>query len=136
MTIDVEFLLARHPLLFLCWKSGVECFDCIDILTAIGGGTGDIHPFSAVKCAGNKLTDKKCRWEVTVRDKTNIFLFATNKPTADIVARIAEVNVHIITHLACNIKRMLDQHFAELQPLILRCNAKRSKRCECKVAAF
>ena len=127
MTIDIELLLAWHPLLFLWWESCVECLGCGGILTAIGGGTGDIHPFFAVKRTGNKFTDKKCCWEVTVHYKTYILLFTAHEPTADIVTRLAEVNVDIIAHLASYLKGMLNQHFAELLPLILRCNAKRSE---------
>ena len=70
MTIDIEFLLAWHPLLFLGWKGGVECLNCGGIVAAIGGGTGDVHPLFAAKCTGNKLTDKKCRREVTVHKHT------------------------------------------------------------------
>ena len=38
MAIDVEFLLARHPFLFLGWESGVEGFHSGGVLAAIGGG--------------------------------------------------------------------------------------------------
>ena len=32
MAIDIELLLARHPLLFLWWESGIESFDCGGVL--------------------------------------------------------------------------------------------------------
>ena len=43
MTIDVEFLLAGHPLLFLGWKCSVEGFHGSDVLAAIGGGRLALH---------------------------------------------------------------------------------------------
>jgi len=125
MAIDIEFLLARHPFLFLGWKCSVEGFHGGGVLAAIGGGTGNVHPLSAVKCAGNKLTDKKRRGEVAVHHKADILLFAADKATADVVARIAKVDVHIITHFASNRKGMLDQHFAELLSLVFGGNTQR-----------
>ena len=104
MTIDVELLLARHPFLFLRWKCSIEGFYCGGVLAAIGGGTGNVHPLSAVQRAGDKLADKKRCGEVAVHHKADILLFAADKPTADIVARIAEIDVHVITHLASNFK--------------------------------
>ena len=86
MTIDIELLLAGHPLLFLGRKSQIEGFNCGCILTAIGGGAGDIHPLFAIEYTGDKLTDKKRRREVTVYHKTDILLFTTYKPSGDIVA--------------------------------------------------
>ena len=77
MTIDVELFLARHPFLFLRWKCSIEGFHGGGVLAAIGGGRRDIHPLSAVKCAGDKLTDKKRRWEVAVHHKADILLFCS-----------------------------------------------------------
>ena len=96
MTIDVELFLARHPFLFLRWECSLEGFHGGGVLAAIGSGTGNVHPLSAVQRAGHKLTDKNRRGEIAVHHKADILLFAAHKPTADIVARIAEVYVHII----------------------------------------
>ena len=128
MTIDIELLLAGHPFLFLGWEGGIKGFHCCGILAAIGGGTGNVHPLSAVQRTGHKLTNEKRCGEVAVHHKADILLFAADKATADIVARIAEIDVHIITHLACNFKGMLDQYFAEFLPLVFGCNTKRPKR--------
>ena len=88
MAIDVELFLTRHPFLFLRQESGIEGFHGSGVLAAISGGTGSVHPLSAVKCAGHKLTNKKCCWEVAVYHKADILLFAADKATADVVARI------------------------------------------------
>ena len=55
MTIDIEFLLARHPLLFLRWKSRIECLNRGGIFAAIGGSTCDIHPVFARQSTGDQL---------------------------------------------------------------------------------
>ncbi len=49
ITVDIEFLLARHPYLFLWRKCRIECLNSGGILTAVGGSRGDVHPLSAVK---------------------------------------------------------------------------------------
>ena len=95
------------------------------ILTAIGGSRGNIHPLLAVKRVRNKLRDEQSGGEVAVNHKADVLLFAAHKSTADVVARIAEVDVHIVAHFSCYLKGMLDQHFAELLPLIFGSNAKR-----------
>ena len=100
MTIDIELFLTWHPFLFLGWECSVEGFHSGGVLAAIGGGTRNVHPLSAVQRAGNKLTNEKRCGEVAVHHKADILLFAADKPTADIVARIAKVDVHIISHLA------------------------------------
>ena len=51
MTINIEFLLARHPLLFFGWEGRVKGFDSGGVLAAVGGGGRNIHPLSAVKRA-------------------------------------------------------------------------------------
>ena len=38
MAIDMELLLARHPLLFLGWKCGIESLDSGGVFAAVGGG--------------------------------------------------------------------------------------------------
>ena len=125
MPIDIELLLARHPLLFFGWESRVESFDSSGIFTAIGSGGRNIHPLSAVKRARNKLTYEKCGREVSVHDEADVLLFAAHKSAANVVARISEIDVHIVAHLACHLKGMLDQNLAELLPLILGSDAKR-----------
>ena len=128
MTIDVEFLLARHPLLFLWWKCRIEGFHGGNVLAAIRGSGRNIHPFFAVQHVWNKLTNKECRWEVAFTNKAHVLLFAAHKSTADVVPRIAEVDIHVVAHLACNLKGMLDQKFSKLLPLVFRRNTKRSER--------
>ena len=127
MTIDIELLLARHPLLFFRWECRVKGFNSSGVFTAVGGGGGNIYPLSAVKCIRHKLTYEKCGREVPVHDEADVFLFTAHETTADIVARIAEIDVYIVTHFACYLKGMLDQYLAELLPLIFGCNAKRSE---------
>lgn len=127
MTIDVEFLLARHPLLFLGRKSRIKCLNSSCILTAIGGSRRNKHPLFAVKHVWNKLANEQCRWEVAVHNKTYVLLFAAHEAATDVVARIAEDDVHVISHLSRHLKGMLNQNLAQLLPLIFRHNAKRSK---------
>jgi len=125
MTIDIELLLAWHPLFFLGWKRGVEDFHGGDVLTAIGGSRRDMHPLLTVQHSGDKLAHEKGSRKVAVYHKADVFLLAAHKPTTDVVAGIAEVDVHIVAHLPCNLKGMLDQKLAELLPLVFGCNAKR-----------
>ena len=101
MTIDIEFLLAWHPLLFFRWECRVERFNSGSILTAVGGGRWNVHPLSAVERIRYKLANEKRRWEVAVNHEADVLLFAAHKSTADIVARIAEIDVYIVAHLAC-----------------------------------
>ena len=108
-------------------KGRVKGFDCGNVLTAIGGSGGDIHPLFAVQHVWNKLENEKRRWEVTIHHKAHVLLFAAHKPTAHVVARIAEVNIHVVAYLACNLEGMLDQKLAELLPLIFGNNAKRTE---------
>ena len=104
MTIDIELLLARHPLLFFGWECRVECFDSSGVLTAIGGGGRNVHPLFTVECIRHKLSYKQGSREVSVHDETDVLLFAAHKPTADVVTRIAEIDVHSVAHLSCNLK--------------------------------
>ena len=128
MTIDIELLLAWHPSLFLRRKGLVKCLDCGGVFAAIGGGTWDIHPLFTAKRVRYKLTDeKRCR-EAAVRNKADIHLFTANKPTAYVIAGVAEYDVDVISHLACCLKGMLDQYFAEFLPLVFGRNTKRAKR--------
>ena len=125
MTIDIELLLAWHPLLVLGRECRIKCLDRGGVLTAVGGGGGNIHPLPAVKRVRHKLCNEQGGREVSVHHKAHILLFAAHKSTADIVARIAEIDVHIVAHLACHLKGMLDQELAELLSLIFWSNAKR-----------
>ena len=104
MTIDIELLLAWHPLLLLWRKCCVKSFDGSSVLTAVGGGRWNVHPLSSVKRVRHKLANEKCRREVAVYDEADVLLFAAYETTADIVAWIAEIDVHIVAHLACNLK--------------------------------
>ena len=112
MAIDIELLLTRHPLLFFWWKRCVKGFDSSGILTAVGGSGGNIHPLLAVKRTRNKLANEQGGREVAVYNKADVLPFAANEATADLVARIAEIDVHVVAHLACYLKGMLDQHLA------------------------
>ena len=127
MAIDIEFLLARHPLLLLGREGCVKGFHSSGVLTAVGGGGRNVHPLFTVECIRHKLSYKQSSREVSVHDETDVLPFAAYETTADVVARIAEIDVHIVAHLASNLKGMLDQHFAELLPLIFGSNAKRSE---------
>ena len=127
MPIDVEFLLAGHPLFFLVWESYIKGFHGSCILAAIRSGAGDVHPVLAFQRAGNQFGHQQGSGEITGNHKADIFLFAADKSAADIVARITEVDVHIITHLASYRKGMLDQDLAKLLPLIFRRNTQRAE---------
>ena len=59
MTIDIEFLLARHPLLLLGKEGCVKGFHRGGVITAVGGGRWNVHPLFAVKRAPHKLCDKQ-----------------------------------------------------------------------------
>ena len=80
MPIDIELLLAGHPLLFLGRECGVKDFDSGGVLTAVGGGGGDIHPLPAVKRAGDKLCHEQGRRKVAVHHKADVLLLAAHKP--------------------------------------------------------
>ena len=108
MTIDIEFLLARHPLLFFWWECRVKGFDSGGVLAAVGGGGRNVHPLSAVKRARNKFRNEQGGGEVTVHNKANVLLFAAHKSTADVVAGIPKIDVHIVTHLARDLKGMVE----------------------------
>ena len=43
MPVNIELLLARHPLLFFGWECRVKGFDSIGVLTAVGGGGRNVH---------------------------------------------------------------------------------------------
>ena len=104
MAIDIKLLLAGDPLLLL-WREGcIECFDCGGILTAISGGTGDVHPVFTFQRPGNQFCHQQGGGEITGNNKADILLFAADKSAADIVARIAEIDVHIVAHFAHNFK--------------------------------
>ena len=104
MTIDIELFLAWHPLFLFRWESGVKGFDSICVLTAVGGGGGNIHPLFAVKHSGNKLCHKQSCGEVAGGDKADVLLFAAYETAADVVSGIAEINVHIVSHPSCYFK--------------------------------
>ncbi len=112
MTIDIEFLLARHPRLFFGWKGRVEGFDRGDVLAAAGGGGRNVHPLFPVKRARHQLANKKCGRKIAVHDKADVLLFAAQKTASDVVRGIAEVDVPVIAHLPRRVKGMLDQHLA------------------------
>ena len=104
MTVDVKLLLARHPLLFLFGEGGIKGIYCGSVLTAIGGGTRNIHPLPAVKSTGHKLTDEKSRREVAVNNKADIFPFTAYKASPYIIAGITKNDIHIVAHFAGNFK--------------------------------
>ena len=72
MPIDIELLLARHPLLFFRWEGRVELGYCGFIIAAVGGGGRYIHPLSAVKRARNKLCNEQGGREVAWGNKADI----------------------------------------------------------------
>ena len=115
MTVDVELLPARHPLLFFGGECRVEGFDSSGVLTAIGSGGGNIHPLPPVKRARNKLRHEQSRWEVALTHKADVLLFEAHKSTADIVAGIPQIDVHVVTHLARDFKGMLNQELVLLR---------------------
>ncbi len=128
MTVNTEFFLTRHPLLFLFRESCIKSLCCVCVLATVGDCARNIHQLSAVECIEYKFTDEKCRREIAVNNKTDIFLFATDKSSADVITGISEINVYVISYFAGNIKRMLNKQFAEFMSLILGCNAERSER--------
>ena len=83
------------------------------------------HKHFVLLAIRHKLTYEKSGREVSVHDETDVLPFAAYETTAYVVARISEIDVHIVAHLACNLKGMLDQELAELLPLIFGCDAKR-----------
>ena len=127
MTVDVEFLLAGHPFLFLAWKCSIEGFHGGGILAAIRRGAGDVHPVFAFQRTGNQLCHQQRSGEIAGNDKADILLFAADKSAADIVARISKIDVHIVAHLASYPEGMLDQDLAKLLPLIFRRNTQRAE---------
>ena len=62
-----------------------------------------------VKRARNKLRHEQSRWEVALTHKADVLLFEAHKSTADIVAGIPQIDVHVVTHLARDFKGMLNQ---------------------------
>ena len=127
MPINIEFFLAGHPFLFLGREGGIKGFDCDGILTAISGGTGDVHPVFTFQRPGNQFCHQQGRGEIAGDHKADILLFAADKSTADIVAGISKIDVHIVAHIASHLKGMLDQDLAKLLPLIFRRNTQRAE---------
>ena len=82
MTIDIELLLAWHPLLLLWRKCCVKCLDSSSVPTAVGGGRWNVHPLSAVERIRYKLANEKRRWEVSVYDEADVLLFAAHETSA------------------------------------------------------
>ena len=95
MAVDIEFLLAGHPLLFFVWESCVKIFHSDGVFAAIGGSTCDIHPVFARQRTGNQLCYQQGCGKITGNNEAHVLLFAANEPTADVVTRIAEIYVHI-----------------------------------------
>ena len=75
MTIDIEFLLAWHPLLFFRWECRVERFNSGSILTAVGGGRWNVHPLFAVKRIRYKLRNEQGCRKVAFSDKAHTEIF-------------------------------------------------------------
>ena len=122
MAVNEEFLLAGHPFLFLGRELGIECRNGGGILAAICGGTGDVHPVFALQGAGDQFGHQQGGGEIAGDDEADIFLLTADKTAADIVAGIAEVDVHIVAHPAGCLEGMLDEDLAQLLPLEFRRN--------------
>ena len=75
-----------------------------------GGSAGGVRPLLNVQRTGDKLTDQKCRGEIAVHHKADIFLFVAYESAADIVAGVPEIDVYIISHFPCNFKRVLNEY--------------------------
>ena len=58
MTVNVEFLLTRHPKLFLGHKARIKSFCRCHIFTAFRCRTWNIHPVSAIKRIRHKLPNQ------------------------------------------------------------------------------
>lgn len=76
MTVNIEFFLTGHPLLFLFRESWIKCIYCVSVITTIGSGTWNIHQLSAVRDIWYKFTPEKICREITGTDKAYILLFA------------------------------------------------------------
>ena len=69
MAIDIEFLLAGHPFLFLGREGGIEGFHGGGIFTAIRRGTGDVHPVFTFQRPGNQFCHQQRSGEIAGNDK-------------------------------------------------------------------
>ena len=96
MTVDVKFLLAGHPCLFLCRKFRVKGLHSYRVFAAIRGGARNVHPVFSVQHTGNKLTDQKSSGEVSGNEKAYIFLFFAYETSAHIVAGVTKVDIYIV----------------------------------------
>lgn len=96
MTVNTEFFLTRHPLLFLFRESCIKSLCCVCVFATVGGCARNIHQLSAVECIWYKFTDEKCRREIAVNNKTDIFLFATDKSSADVITGISEISSYCL----------------------------------------
>ena len=127
VAVNVELLLAGHPFLFFGRKLGIESGDGGVVLTAVCGGAGDVHPVFALQRAGDQFGHQQGGGEIAGDNEADIFLLTADKTAADIVAGVAEVDVHIVTHPAGRLEGMFDEHLAQLLPLEFRGNAERAK---------
>ena len=80
MTINIEFLLARHPLLFFGWECRVKGFDSGGVLAAVGGGGRNVHPLSAFKSVRNKLCYKQTVGKLPSTTKLTFFFLQLTNP--------------------------------------------------------
>ena len=76
ISVNIEFLLARHPFFLFGREGSIEGIDGGGVITAIGGGGGDIHPLLAVEHAGDELGNEQGSREIALADKADILLLA------------------------------------------------------------
>ena len=127
MAIDIKLLLAWHPFLFLFGEGGVKGGDRLGIVTAIGGGAGDIRPLFALQCIGDKLGDQQSRWEIALSYKADDLLFKAYEASGYVVTRITEVDIYVVSHFTRYCEGVLYQYFPQLLSLVLRRNAERAE---------
>ena len=125
MAVDVEFLLAWLPALYLGRELSVKALQSLFIVAGLIHIAGAVEPFPAVKSSFLKLLYQQSGREY-ITLKAYIVLFAALVASCDIVVRISEVDDRIVAHLLSSGKGMLKQGFADARALIFREHAQRS----------
>ena len=108
------------------YRTTEECVESLyrrRILTAVGGRAGDKHPRRAVKSPRDQLRHQQGRGIVSPPEGADVLPFAADEPAAHVIARIAEIDVHVVSHFPGGSKGMFDQNLSQLMPLKRRVDA-------------
>lgn len=111
MTIDIEFLLARIHAFSFGGKVASKASTAAASSQQSAAVLGMYINFLPSSASGTSSQTRSAARVVSVHNKADILLFATHKASANVVTRIAEIDVYIVAHLACNLKGMAQSRF-------------------------